>query len=165
MNTTPDALESAYQAAKQAGIRLIDASLEHADQVAKRCIEKSDDSREGRCNRADGLTTQDLQRGEGCEGGDLVRGDRATLDDATAHFDRLRLAGGGAKRLGHRGRVAVALEERNRGRAFKEGEQVQIREGPMQADGYTWWRIESRAGIGWSAERSKEGVVWLQPTD
>jgi hypothetical protein len=49
--------------------------------------------------------------------------------------------------------------------AFKEGEQVQIREGPMQADGYTWWRIESRAGIGWSAERSKEGVVWLQPTD
>jgi hypothetical protein len=48
--------------------------------------------------------------------------------------------------------------------SFKEGEQVTIQEGPVQADGYTWWRIEGSSGIGWSAERSAEGVVWLQPS-
>jgi hypothetical protein len=48
---------------------------------------------------------------------------------------------------------------------FKEGERVRILEGPVQADGYTWWRIEGQSGAGWSAERSKEGAVWLQPTD
>jgi len=49
--------------------------------------------------------------------------------------------------------------------AFKEGERVQIRDGPVEADGYTWWRVESSSGIGWSAERSPEGVVWLQPSN
>jgi hypothetical protein len=48
---------------------------------------------------------------------------------------------------------------------FKEGERVRVREGPVEADGYTWWRIESQSGTGWSAERSKQGVVWLQPTN
>jgi hypothetical protein len=48
---------------------------------------------------------------------------------------------------------------------FKEGERVQIREGPVEADGYTWWRLEGQSGTGWSAERSKEGVVWLQPIE
>jgi hypothetical protein len=48
---------------------------------------------------------------------------------------------------------------------FKEGERVRIREGPVEADGYIWWRIEGQSGAGWSAERSKEGVVWLQPVE
>jgi hypothetical protein len=48
---------------------------------------------------------------------------------------------------------------------FKEGERVRIREGPVEADGYTWWRLEGPSGAGWSAERSKEGVVWLQPVE
>ena len=48
---------------------------------------------------------------------------------------------------------------------FKEGERVRIREGPVEADGYTWWEIEGASGAGWSAERSKEGVVWLQPVE
>ncbi|MFL5801782.1 MAG: SH3 domain-containing protein [Roseiflexaceae bacterium] len=48
--------------------------------------------------------------------------------------------------------------------SFKEGEQVTIQEGPVQADGYTWWQIEGPSGTGWSAEHSLEGVVWLQPT-
>jgi hypothetical protein len=48
---------------------------------------------------------------------------------------------------------------------FKEGERVRIREGPVEADGYTWWRVEGPSGAGWSAERSKEGVVWLQPVE
>ncbi|HEU4325244.1 MAG TPA: SH3 domain-containing protein [Roseiflexaceae bacterium] len=43
------------------------------------------------------------------------------------------------------------------------GDAVQVLEGPVQADGFTWWRIESPKGSGWSAERSKDGVVWLQP--
>jgi hypothetical protein len=47
--------------------------------------------------------------------------------------------------------------------AFKEGEQVTILEGPVDADGYTWWRVEGKGGTGWSAQQSKEGVVWLQP--
>ncbi len=46
---------------------------------------------------------------------------------------------------------------------FAEGSQVTILEGPVEADGYVWWRIENETGSGWSAERSAEGVVWLQP--
>ena len=47
--------------------------------------------------------------------------------------------------------------------AFKAGERVRILEGPVDADGFTWWKIEGARGTGWSAQRSKEGVVWLQP--
>jgi hypothetical protein len=46
---------------------------------------------------------------------------------------------------------------------FREGERVDILEGPVEADGYIWWRIESPSGAGWSAERSKEGVSWIEP--
>jgi len=49
--------------------------------------------------------------------------------------------------------------------AFKEGELVKILEGPIDADGYTWWRVEGKSGTGWSAQQSKDGVVWLQPVD
>jgi hypothetical protein len=44
-----------------------------------------------------------------------------------------------------------------------EGSEVTLIEGPVEADGYTWWRVESERGSGWLAERSQEGVVWLQP--
>ncbi len=47
--------------------------------------------------------------------------------------------------------------------AFKVGERVRILEGPIEADGFTWWKIEGASGTGWSAQQSKEGVVWLQP--
>lgn len=46
---------------------------------------------------------------------------------------------------------------------FKNGEQVRILEGPVDADGYSWWRIEGASGTGWSAQQSPEGIVWLQP--
>jgi hypothetical protein len=46
---------------------------------------------------------------------------------------------------------------------FRSGERVTIVEGPREADGYTWWRIEGSAGSGWSAERSPDGAVWLTP--
>jgi hypothetical protein len=47
--------------------------------------------------------------------------------------------------------------------AFKSGEHVHILEGPVDADGFTWWKIEGAGGTGWSAQKSKEGVIWLQP--
>ncbi|MDQ2998963.1 MAG: SH3 domain-containing protein, partial [Chloroflexota bacterium] len=49
--------------------------------------------------------------------------------------------------------------------AFKAGERVRILEGPIEADGFTWWQIEGAGGSGWSAQQSKEGVVWLQPVE
>lgn len=48
---------------------------------------------------------------------------------------------------------------------FQEGEQVRLLEGPVQADGYTWWRIESKNGVGWSAQQSQEGIDWLRPAE
>jgi hypothetical protein len=38
-------------------------------------------------------------------------------------------------------------------------------EGPVEADGYTWWRIESDRGTGWSAQQSQDGVEWLKPVE
>jgi hypothetical protein len=49
--------------------------------------------------------------------------------------------------------------------AFPQGAEVTIVEGPVEADGYVWWRIENELGTGWSAEANPEpgGPVWLQP--
>lgn len=47
--------------------------------------------------------------------------------------------------------------------SFRTGEQVTIEEGPVSADGYTWWRIKGAKGEGWSAQQSPDGVEWLQP--
>lgn len=47
--------------------------------------------------------------------------------------------------------------------SFKEGEKVRILEGPVEADGFVWWKIEGDSGSGWSAQQSKDGQVWLQP--
>jgi hypothetical protein len=46
--------------------------------------------------------------------------------------------------------------------AFKQGEQVRILDGPADADGFRWWKIEGQSGTGWSAEQSKEGLVWIR---
>lgn len=43
-----------------------------------------------------------------------------------------------------------------------EGSEVTLREGPVEADGYTWWRVEAEAGAGWAAERSPEGAAFLE---
>ena len=47
---------------------------------------------------------------------------------------------------------------------FKEGERVRLVEGPVDADGLRWWRIEGEHGQGWSAENSPQGDVWLVPS-
>ncbi len=46
---------------------------------------------------------------------------------------------------------------------FAEETQVTIVEGPIEADGYIWWRIQSGDQDGWSADRSVEGMIWLEP--
>ncbi len=48
--------------------------------------------------------------------------------------------------------------------SFPEGTIVTILEGPVEADGYVWWLIESEeAGRGWSADRGPNDTVWLMP--
>ncbi|MCX7791753.1 MAG: SH3 domain-containing protein [Chloroflexaceae bacterium] len=44
-----------------------------------------------------------------------------------------------------------------------EGREVTVLEGPIEADGYVWWRVEAAEGAGWVAERSPEGTVFLSP--
>ncbi len=44
-----------------------------------------------------------------------------------------------------------------------EGSEVELLAGPVEAEGYVWWQIAGAAGTGWSAERSLEGVVFLEP--
>lgn len=63
-----------------------------------------------------------------------------------------------------RGRAAPGLGAPVRV-SFAEGEQVQLLEGPVPADGYIWWRLEGRNGAAWAAQQSLEGVVWLMPVE
>jgi len=63
-----------------------------------------------------------------------------------------------------RGRAAPGLKAPVRV-VFAEGERVRILEGPVVADQYIWWRIEGRNGVGWAAQQSLEGVVWLVPVE
>jgi hypothetical protein len=46
---------------------------------------------------------------------------------------------------------------------FPLNSEVALVEGPTVADGLTWWRIKGDVGEGWSAERSAEGLVFLEP--
>lgn len=71
-----------------------------------------------------------------------------------------RVVGTGGRPL--RGRESPGLQSPVTA-AFPEGEQVRLVEGPVDADGYTWWRIEGQSGAGWSAQGSPEGAVWLEP--
>lgn len=42
-----------------------------------------------------------------------------------------------------------------------EGSVATIIEGPVQADGYTWWRLQAEQGSGWCAEGSPDGELFL----
>lgn len=61
-----------------------------------------------------------------------------------------------------RAREAPGLDARIVAR-IPEGSEVDVLAGPVEAEGYTWWQISSPAGMGWSAERSPDGVVFLEP--
>jgi hypothetical protein len=55
------------------------------------------------------------------------------------------------------GRSAAIVAE------FAEGSRVRLLEGPVEADGFIWWRIEGEAGSGWSAQANEAGTPWLEP--
>jgi hypothetical protein len=74
----------------------------------------------------------------------------------------------------HVGGSADVIIDRLRGRhsattkaqialTFRKGERVTILEGPVEADGYIWWKLQGASGEGWSAQGSPSGDVWLQP--
>lgn len=44
-----------------------------------------------------------------------------------------------------------------------EGSEVTLRDGPVEADGYSWWLVEAEVGSGWAAGRSPEGAIFLEP--
>jgi hypothetical protein len=57
-------------------------------------------------------------------------------------------------------REAAATSSKQLGR-FAPGTLVTVREGPVEADGYRWWRVESGQGLsGWAADGDGEDD-WL----
>ncbi len=71
---------------------------------------------------------------------------------------RVRIANTEGRALRGRAEPALAAPVRV---SFAADEVVEIRGGPVAADGYVWWQISGRGGSAWSAERSLEGIVWL----
>jgi hypothetical protein len=59
-------------------------------------------------------------------------------------------------------RAGPSTKEQVVGR-LPEGTLVQILEGPVEADGYAWWKVQTPKLSGWAAERSPQGTVWLVP--
>lgn len=60
-----------------------------------------------------------------------------------------------------RAREAPSLSAGVIGR-IAEGAEVLLRDGPVEADGYTWWQVEAADASGWVAGRSPEGAVYLE---
>lgn len=46
---------------------------------------------------------------------------------------------------------------------LQAGELATVLEGPEQADGLRWWRVQFKQNEGWIAERSNSGKVLLGP--
>jgi hypothetical protein len=74
---------------------------------------------------------------------------------------RARVVNLGDSTLRARAEPSLATSSRIVAR-FPQDSEVAITEGPVQADGLTWWRIQGQPGEGWSAERSPEGVAFLE---
>ena len=109
---------------------LLDARVDEADEVLQRRVEQAGERRERRDDRAEHLPAQHVERRQLREALDLGRRHRASLHDAAADLEHLRLARGVGKRLGGRDHVAVGLEERDRARPVEQREQ-RIRAGGL----------------------------------
>jgi len=44
-----------------------------------------------------------------------------------------------------------------------DGTIVRLQDGPVSAEGYRWWLVETQTASGWSAEAGPDGVRWLVP--
>lgn len=84
----------------------------------------------------------------------------APSPDSLAIGARARVTNLGGAAL--RARAAPGLSSPVTAR-IPEGREVTVLEGPVEADGYVWWRVEAAEGAGWVAERSPEGTVFLSP--
>ncbi len=45
-----------------------------------------------------------------------------------------------------------------------DGNVATIRDGPVDADGYRWWLVETSSASGWVADSDGQGTVWLTPS-
>src|SRR3954469_23410814 len=116
-------------------LELADPCLQHAHQVPQRRGEQADDGRERRGHGADQLRPQHVggrQRGESL---DLLVADDVALEHAAADHEHVVRAGGLAQHLGDGDRVALGLEERDRGRALDQLEHVRRARGLGSAPG------------------------------
>jgi hypothetical protein len=79
-------------------------------------------------------------------------------------------------RIGGKATVGIDADTGLRGRrepslnapavvTFRRDDVVEILEGPVEADNYTWWRIQNQRGVGWSAQSANDGTVWLIPIE
>lgn len=59
-------------------------------------------------------------------------------------------------------RAAPGLQARVVG-TLPAGREVVVREGPVLADGYTWWQVEMGNQRGWCAVIAPDGTVFLDP--
>ena len=100
------------------------------DQVLQRCVQHRHELAQRGDDHPDELSLHDVERRQLREALDLLAGDRASRQHTAPQRQDLRLPGSVAQRLGHRDRVAVGLDERDRRRALEHGEQ-RIRAGRL----------------------------------
>lgn len=46
---------------------------------------------------------------------------------------------------------------------FPGGSRLKVLDGPVEKDGYRWWKVEGTQGSGWCAEQGAEEIIWLSP--
>jgi hypothetical protein len=102
---------------------LLDPCVDQPHEVLQRSVEQARQRGERRDDRAEHLAAQHILRRQLGEGLDLGRRHGASLEDAAADLEHVRLARRVRERLRSRDHVAVGLEEGDRARAVEQREQ------------------------------------------
>ncbi len=102
---------------------LLDPSVDEPDEVAERRREETDELAQRRDDHADELALDDLRGGQLGERLDVRLADRASSEQAAPEREHLRVPRRVGERLRDGDRVAVRLDERDRGRSLEQGEQ------------------------------------------
>src|SRR5438132_5336674 len=105
-------------------LELPDPGIDHADQVSQRRREETDDRRQRPGHCADELGVQHLRGRKRGEALDVGVRDELPVEDSAPDHEHVARARRLVQDLRHRSRVAVGLEERDRGRAFDQVEHV-----------------------------------------